>query len=315
MLTRLSRAFLKVAHPKVGVYCSLFCAAMCGVGSLLGQYAPNFHHRHVAGFWWAPRWHSVWTFGLLVALGILLLHSAVRLQIALRGIRTSGAASRVPLLRAAGVFVTVGALAAYAWFVVAAPSEEFKVSNAEVNIHGEYYRVVRVEFQRRTDAPRPLSIAWIERRFCNATEKMRVERGKWWQSRVGKYELALARARLSADGAVFRHGNRTVTVGLDRPAPQGIFSLILRALHRHSRDPASEVRQAEVEVAGQKKVLPLDPEWAGETAFLGMKSSPVILIRVHRNLTLPLAGLAIFLLLLARIVARSAGQQGTRSLP
>jgi hypothetical protein len=311
--SKLTRLWSKIALPRVGIYCALVSAGCCGLGSLLGQFAPNFHHRHIAAYWWAPRWHAVWVFVLLVALAVWLAHASVRLGVAFLSRKRSESASRAVLWQSSAVAGFVGVLSAYTWFVIASPSEEFRVTTADSNIHGEFYRVVRVEGERRTEGARPMAAAWIERRVGSTPERMRVERGKWWPSRVGNYELALARTRLSPSGAVFRHGDQRVTLDINKPAQRGLLTFLLRALHRRPQDASSEVQRAEVEIGGKSKVITLDPEWAGENAFLGMKESPVIVLRVHRTLTVPLATLASALLGLGYALYRIEKRLESRS--
>ena len=311
--SKLTRLWSKLSQPRVGIYSALLSAGCCLLGALLGRFAPNFHHRHVAVYWWAPRWHGVWIFVLLVALAVWFAHALVRLRVAFLSRKRSEPASRSALWQASAVAGFVGILGAYTWFVIAAPSEEFRVTTAGSNIHGEFYRVVRVEAERHTEGTLPIAAAWIERRIGGTAEKMRVERGKWWPSRAAAYELALARTRLSPDGAVFRHGDQRVTLDIGKPAQRGLLTFLLRALHRRPHDASAEVQRAEVEIGGKSKVIALDPEWAGENAFLGMKESPVIVLRVHRYLTVPLVALAIVFLGLGYALYRMQKRLESRS--
>jgi len=299
------RLWVIATHSRTGTASAAFIGLWCGLGCVLGRFAPNFHHRHVAGFWLAPRWQGVWSFVLLVAIAFWCIHSALRLREAFKNRkgRARGSAGKELGLALARV-LGVAALGAYAWFVIAAPAEEFIVTAQGIAIHGEQYRALRVEPRTPELRSWQSPAAWLERRVGTHVEKMRVERGRWWPSGVGSYELAMARARMSADGAVFRHGGERVTLKEDRETKQGFLTYFLRAIHRRRHRTANEVQGAEVVIGGQKHVLPLDPEWAGQDAFLGMKESPVILLRVHKKLTLELSILAAVLLITAVVSAR-----------
>jgi hypothetical protein len=178
------------------------------------------------------------------------------------------------------------------------------VTQQGVTIHGEFYRALRIETTSRDQQPRRLAVAWLERRAGTATETLRIERGTWWSSRVGSHRLALAHTQVSTDGAVIRHAGQQVTLSVDKPVKQGLLTLLLKAVGRHRHRGTANVHHADIDVDGQRKVVPLDPEWPGEDAFLGMKESPVLLLRVHRNLTVPLLILAIVLLAIGAVLRR-----------
>jgi hypothetical protein len=205
-------------------------------------------------------------------------------------------------------------LGAYVWLVIGAPSEKFVVTTKGVDIHGEYYRALRIEPPSREQVPPRPKAAWLERCVGTTTDELRVERARWWSSRTGRYKLALARVSLAADGAVFRHGNQQVTLKADKPVKLGLETLLLRAIRHYRHEHSEQSKQAELEISGKPTLLSLDPEWAGESAFLGMKESPVLLLRVHRNLGLALAVLATMLLLVGGLLVRLQARWSSREL-
>lgn len=156
------------------------------------------------------------------------------------------------------------AFGTYAWLVLAAPAESFAVTDQSLDIYGERYRALRVEPGRDG---RPAA-AVIERRRGGAADELRVERGSSWVSADAAHRLVLARAGVAADGAILRRG-------------QG---------------------QVELPAAQLPTPMPVDPEWAGENAFLGVKESPVLLVRVYPRLGVRLGALAAALLLGAGVL-------------
>jgi len=309
------RIWNQLAQPRTGVVSSMIIAGWCGLGSALGRWVPNFYHRHLIRAWWAPRWQTLWLLGLSLAIAVWGVHALFWLR---RELSTSACAEgrsnrtvAYALLQVALVF----GLGSYTWFVVAAPPEEFEVTPEGVDIHGEFYRALRINGERREFGPRQPIVAWLERRVGATTEELRVERAKWWLSRHGSHELALAYVHTSNRGAVFRHGNERVTLEVNRPVQQGPMTWLLRGFLRHPQARGSEPHHAELEINGRDKKLALDPEWAGENAFLGMNTSPVVVLRVHRNLTFTLMMWAVGLfgaaVLAARFELRLRSRKGT----
>ena len=300
----MKRLWSERSHVRTDSTCALFIAVWCGLGSILGRFAPNLYHRHVGAFWWAPRWHDLWFLVFFVAIAVWFARAAVRLLAAsvqrLRLADSFRDSTSFAFLRLAFVV----ALGTYAWLVVASPGEEFAVTQQGVSIHGEFYRALRIEANSRERQPRQLVVAWLERRVGTQTETLRIERGTWWSSRLGSHRLALARAQVSNEGAVIRHDGRQVTLSVDKPFKQGLLTLLLKAVGRHRHRGTANVHHADIDIDGQRKVVPLDPEWPGEDAFLGMKESPVLLLRVHRNLTVPLLILSIVLLAIGGVMRR-----------
>jgi len=295
--TRIQRLRSKLAHRKAGAFVVLFLTAWCTFGATLERFAPNFHHRHVVGDWLAPRWHSVWDLVLLVAVAVWCAHGALRLRDAIAERKRPDGMRSAKLRWALMQVVLAVALGAYSWVILTAPSEEIVVTATGTSIHGEFYRALKIEPRtpelRRWQSPP----AWLERRAGTTRTQIRVERGQWWDSGVGPYRLAMARARISDGGAVLRHGRERMTLDVEKPKQRGLLTFLLRAVHRRDRRSSAEVKNAEVDIGGSKHVIPLDPEWAGENAFLGMKESPVIVLRVHRNRSFELVILALALLM------------------
>ena len=290
-------------------------AACFGLGSMLARFAPNFDHRHATALVGAPRWHSVWIFVLLVVVSLWCVQNIASLRVAFARKKHARAALKCELALRTVVTTSVVALGVYVWFVVASPSEQFEVTAQGTNIHGEFYRALRIETEPATRRGRQPVAVWLERRIGTVTDRIRVERGKWWPSRVAGYELALARGRLISEGSVFRQGRQKVTLNVDQPVQHGVLTLLLRALRHLGHDALRELHRAELEVNGKRTSLALDPEWAGDSAFLGQKETPVVVLRVHRSLSGPLAGLAIVLLGVGVGLWRFESRLAARSQP
>lgn len=294
-----------LAHPKLGAFCAFFSGAWCALGSVLGRVAPNYHHRHAAHFGWAPRWHGLWSFALLVVIAVWCVQSAMLLHAEAKKCRLAGPGSRRALVPHVIGLAFVFAFGVYAWFVIAAPSELVEVTARGTVVHGEYYRAVSIDSPRTAERGRRAA-AWLERRIGDVTDKLHVERGKWWPSRLGGYEIALARGSTESKTAVVRHADQKVVLNANQPARHGIFTYLIREFrnfgNKDDRDDtkANDAKvndtKVNVEINGAKTVMPVDPEWAGSKAFLGWKESPVLFLRVHRVLTIPLAILAVVLL-------------------
>lgn len=343
----------RLGRAQLGRTCALVTAVLCGLGSALDRFAPNFHHRHIGQFWFAPRWHTLWLLGLWSVVLVWLLHALV---VALGSRRTrphsssqvssaqvsSAQVSRAPapvedaapkftfaLAQLLGVAMLVG----YLSVVISKPAEIHLVTEAGATIHGEHYRALRIESPSAEGQLRRPTAAWLERSVgTTATplraESLRVERGKWWPSRDGNFRLALARAGRENRGAVFRHGDRQVTLETGAAIHQGSQVWRLRALFRRvtrgtgfrdrearndalaaphaeaeSARPDAALR-AELEIGGKTTEVALDPEWAGQQAFLGMRESPRLVLRVYRDLTTELACTSILLFVAAVLLVR-----------
>jgi hypothetical protein len=296
---------MRLSHSKTGIACALLVAVLFGLGSTLTIFAPNFYHRHVCGYWLAPRWHTIWFDAVLTVSTMWCAHGALWLRNAAAAHRDGrDNHSRRRLWFAALQMALLLALAGYAWLVIGAPAEEFVVTTNGTVIHGETFRAVRIERGRRDLVPPKPTVGWLERRVGSSVDQIRAERGHWWPSRTGAYQLALARAQMSDDGAVFRHGHQQVTLTPNQPIKRDLGTFLLRAIHHHQHEQTLTAHRADLEINGQRTTLALDPEWAGESAFLGMKESPVVSLRVHRNLSVQLAVLAVALALIGASLLR-----------
>ncbi len=308
------RALTKLADPLLGVSFAWSEGVLCAAGAVLLKLNPNFYRYRLWPGLEALRWHSLW---VLVLFGVATLwcgHALLELRGAFKrrgGPRRSG---RIGLWQALVQLGAVVALWAYLWRVVGAPPEEFLVTPQGADIHGESYRALRVQLGEPESKPPRGAVAWLERRVGAESEQMRLERGHFWPSRTAGYQLVVARATLSTVGAIMRVGGRRVELMTDKPTRRGPVKLLLQGLRYLRRDRSQRVPQAELKVDGKQKVIPLDPEWAGEQAFLGLKEAPVVLLRVYRNHSLSLGATAVALLLLGAALARTQrdGVRGTQ---
>jgi hypothetical protein len=299
----LGRGLSRLAGAGVGLACALSAAALCGAGTFLLQSVPKFYRVHVGGVRWAPHWHTVWAYLLVAVMAVWLGHAVLRLrdEIARAG-RDRRAGSRFWVALAAAQMGLVFALGAYVWLVVRPAEEEFVVTAHGTDIHGESYRAVRVDTSGRERQPRRPGAAWLERRVGAASERLRTERGLWWDSVTGSHQMAMARTDIVADGVIVRHGDRRVVLKQAQPEHVGSDTLSLRAVPDPGAEPSSRPPQADVTIGQQRSLLPLDPEWAGPTAFLGPNESPVVLVRVHRNLRAPLSAAVLTVLLVGAML-------------
>lgn len=297
MLTGLLRRTLaRLRHPTFGAGCAVLIAALCATGSALFAAVPQFYRIRLWHDWSAPRWHTVWVYALLVVVGAFCLQSLLQLQHGASGTIEPAARRRSRRFLALVQLVLGLAFGAYVWTVVYAPPEEFVVTSNGTNIHGEFYRALRAE-PRNRDQPRRMPTAvWLERSVDGKLSQLRVLRGNFWTLASGTHHLAVARTRVGSDGAVVRHGDRRVALSTAKPQKEGAATFLFRGRSRRSQDQSEPPLHAEVKVGGKETALPIDPEWAGENAFLGLKESPVFLLRVHRNLVTQLAVIAAALL-------------------
>jgi hypothetical protein len=143
---------------------------------------------------------------------------------------------------------------------------------------------------------------WLERRVGSRTTQFRIERGTFWSSLTGSYHFVIARTRLTTDRAILRRGREHVEISTKTPLKDGLRTFFLRNLLDGPHDNDKPVPHAELKSKNERTVVPLDPEWAGENALLGLKESPSLVLRAHRNLTLPLGGVALVMLLVSLIV-------------
>ena len=298
----------------MGISCALLAAALCGLGSFVLARVPNIYRYRLWWSWSAPRWHTVWVDLLLTTVAIWTLSSALRVR------RTISREWLLSLRRKLmpWLFVTEFAfalsIAVYVWLVLRPFGEVFVVTTGSVSIHGESYRAIRLEPETSGGMRHRAPVAWLERKAGTATDRLRLERGRYFSSLNGDFQLVMTRADATIGGAIVRHGGAHVTLAADTPVKAGLVTLLLRAFHHHMPEHTERVSHVEIDVAGKRTVLPLDPEWAGENAFLGREESPKVLLRVHRNHRRALAGLALATLLLGLLLIAEL-RRSQRSAP
>ncbi len=272
------------------------------MGSVLFKMVPRFYRHRLWSSWSAPGWHTAWVYLLLAVVAVWCVHVVLILWEAARAHADRQTNGRWRLGFATAQLGLVLALGTYVWEVVRPPEEEFVVTAKGTDIHGESYRALRVEAgSRERSSPRPTGVL-LERRWGANSEQLRVLRGSYWTSANGAYQVVVARANMSPDGAFLRHGRQQVALSVAMPLKDGLETLLLQGFRRHhGHEPLAPVSHAEVKISDAQKALPLDPEWAGENAFLGLKETPVVLLRAHRNLGAPLAFVAAILLAFAML--------------
>ena len=286
----LKRARAQLSRPSTGITCALLTAALCGTGSVLFKVYPNFYFHHLGGWWSAPRWHTVWVGALIVVVFAWCCHAILNVRDSVSN-RANPVANSGPRMRSTILHLGwVLALGAYVWLEVRPPDEKFVITAKGTDVHGEIYRVLRVEARgRRPGSRRPIT-AWLERQLGAAAERLRVNRSQTWAAISGTHQLAMDRANVVNDSVILRHGHERVELSPAKPVQQGGETIQLNSI----RDPEDTVPKADVTIGGRRELLPLDPEWTGENAFLGFKESPVLVLRVWRNLgsSLAVVGLA-----------------------
>ena len=199
--------------------------------------------------------------------------------------------------------IWVMALGTYVWVEVRQSEERFVVTAHGTEIHGESYRVLRLEARgRRPGSRRPVT-AWLERRAGALSERLRVNRNQSWASVSGLYQLGMDRANVVNDSVILRHGHRRVELSPTQPVRDGIDSIQLNSIRDPEPESSVSVPKADVTIGGRRELLPLDPEWTGENAFLGFKESPVLTLRVRRNLATSLGVAALSSLLVSALLS------------
>jgi len=310
----LRRLLAGISSRRMGISCALLTAALCALGSFVLSRVPNIYRYRLWWSWSAPRWHTVWVDLLLTTVAIWTLSSALRL---LRTIDLEWLHSlrrRMMPWLAVTEFAFAVSLVVYVWLVLRPLGEVFVVTTESVSIHGESYRALRLELDANGGMRRRSPVAWLERKAGAATDRLRLERGRYFSSLNGDFQLVMTRADATIGGAIVRHGGAHVTLAADAPVKAGLVTLLLRAFHHHMPEHTERVSHVEIDVAGKRTVLPLDPEWAGENAFLGREESPKVLLRVHRNHRRALAGLALATLLLGLLLIAEL-RRSQRSAP
>ncbi len=291
-----SRARTGLTSPRWGVVCAVLTAVWCALGSLLYQLVPQLYRFRLWHSWSAPRWHTVSVYVLLAILAVWFVNGALRLRSLRKDRDRRSAGSRSRFVLAVLELGSVLGLSVYVWLVVRPPQEEFLVTEKGANIHGEFYRVTRIEEGNYEAIPCRPTRVWLERRVGAVSHEFRVERWRFWASTTGAYDLVVARAQMSTDGVVLRHGTEQVALSKAKPQPHADGTLRLRRIWHRDTGRSARVPEAEIRIGAHDHSVPLDPEWPGQNAFLGPNESPVCLVKVHRNLCVPLAIIAVALL-------------------
>jgi hypothetical protein len=110
------------------------------------------------------------------------------------------------------------------------------------------------------------------------------------------------RANVVNDAVIMRHGQRKIELSPAKPVQEGGDTILLHSIHDPEPESLVSVPKAEITIGSRRELLPLDPEWTGENAFLGFKESPVLVLRVRRNLGNSLAVVALASLLASAIL-------------
>ena len=301
-----------MTQPGTGIACALSTGALCGTGSVLFKYLPGFYNYHVGGWWFAPRWHTIWLCGLIVSVLVWCCHALLRAVEAVGSRVNHRGSAGEGLWLAIPHSIWVTALAIYVGVEVCALEERFVVTAQGTDIHGESYRVLRVEARgRRPGSRRPVT-AWLERSAGAVSERLRINRSQTWASLSGSYQLLMDRAKVVNDRVILRHGERRVELSPAKPVRDGSDNIQLNSIHDPEPESSVSVPQADVTIGGRRELLPLDPEWTGENAFLGFKESPVLTLRVRRNLATSLAVAAVAALLVSALLSWFRARHSSR---
>jgi len=285
-------ASTRLGAPLVGLICLLFA-----LGSYVYLRFPELYRFRLYNDWSAPRWHSVAVAILLVLHGLLVVHLIARVARFERARRrTLGFVLTVTQLA-----LTVVSAVFVAWIVRPLP-EEYVVGETPTEIHGESYRVLRIEPGDREATPPKRTQIWLERKANGKTSQVKVGRRRYWASECAPYDLSIARAELTSKGVIVRRGTERIVLEADRPHRERDRTLRWRGTGPNGSRSSGRIPTAELEIGGTETTLPFDPEWAGQHTVLGHDETPVCVMRVHRNLTLPFAfGAALHLLLLGAV--------------
>ncbi len=311
MLRRI-RAWL--AQPSTGIASALLTAALSATGSVLFKFFPNAYNRHLGGWWAAPRWHTIWASALIIVVIAWCCHAVLRVgdSIADRVNRRVNSGSRLGLtVLQLGLALAFGA---YVLFEVRPTEEKFVVTVKGTNIYGESYRVLRVEARgRRPGSRRPVT-AWLERSVGAITGRLRVSRSQSWASLSGTHQLVMDRANVVSDSVILRHGHQRLELSPSKPGHDGKDTIVLNSIRDPEPESSVSVPKADITIGSRRELLPLDPEWTGENAFLGFKESPVLVLRVRRNLANSLAVVALASLLASAVLFWVRARGASRSL-
>lgn len=277
-------------QPLVGGIAALLAGVLCIAGWSAQTALPDFYQRHCFGLRLAPHWYTVWGVTLLATAAFWCIHSVILFSraLAIRTVRRS-----LWVVLGATQLAAAVATNLFVWLELGPGQERFVVSREPVEIHGETYRALRIEAMSRRRGRRRPVVAWLERKVGSINERLRVSHGQPWTTASGGYRITLDHAEVTTHGAIVRHGRQRVELTTNQPALAGSDTLVLHGVQNPGTDSATTTPKADISIGNERTLLPLDPEWTGEDALLGLKESPVLVLRAHKRVAslLALSGL------------------------
>jgi hypothetical protein len=270
----LTRILALASASRTAIVCALASGALLALRSWLGWRGLN-DLQHACEY------------PLLVSLVLWAGAAGCSAAVDIRRLARGRAAPRNVMGLAQHVSYAVG-LTAYVWGGLGMAVQRITVSRDGTNVHGESYRVLGVDSSiGREWARRPITVL-LERTSSHGTERLRVGYGQDWSSASGKYRLALSRHATVTTGVTMRHGSHRVLL---RPG-QRAGNIVLHHLHDPRLDPDAGCLEAEVTVGSRRTKVPFDPEWMGETAFVGLEESSSVELLVRRRASTAAAAVA-----------------------
>jgi hypothetical protein len=282
--------YRQLIHPGVGVPSALLTALLCGAGNVLLKFVPHIHHLHLGAYWLPTPWHTIWVFALLATVSVWCAHAVLEL---IHVVAAKTGSSALWLALAVPQAVLALAVGCCVWLEIRPSEERFLILDTPVDVHGESYRALRVEASSRIRGHRRPLVAWLERKVGATTDRIRAQRWQPWASASGTYRIALDRADMATHGVVLRHGREHVELATNQPVRSGADTLVLHGVQNPDSKSEQATPKADVSIGSHRVLLPLDPEWTGETALLGLKESPVLVLHVRKNVTSLLTALGI----------------------
>ncbi|MBI5532375.1 MAG: hypothetical protein HY898_06655 [Deltaproteobacteria bacterium] len=277
-----------LGEQRTGIVCSFVSAALMGMGSLIMDSSPQLYaglSMDDVRFFFQPwRWQHAWFYALAVSLAIWALSALVCTWDSLVS-RIQRRVTRPSAYGALVLHVTfVLALVAHLWGGLKASSTRFMVTAQGTSIDGETWRAVGFEQQTHSGGmPRSVTVT-----LQRSGEEITIGYNHPITSGAGARELLLGQVEMMADGLVVRHKGRQVVVRPDEPAVAGGDRIVLRRFHDPRRTPSLRVPVAELVIGGQSAMLPMDPQSTGETSFLAVNESPIVVLIQRRNPSVPL---------------------------
>jgi len=263
-----TRARSVLPMPRTAIVCAFAFALLLTVRSVMERLDPSRQHA--------------WQYPVLIAL-TLWTSSAAWHAILVARLFARKRLRRQELLALTPHLILVLGLAAYTWGGLGSPAERFAVSAAGADVHGESYRVLGVDSSiGREWATRPVTVS-LETTSPRGTKRLRVRYGRTWTSASGQYQLALSRHATVTTGVTLRHGDSRIVVRPGQPVHTKQTTVALRHLHDPRITPDAGLLEAEVTLGPKRASVPFDPEWMGETAFVGLEESLSAQLLVRRR--------------------------------